>query len=468
MNKILYSLALILVLGTGCSSVKSAQSTNSGKIKKEVSKDESSVVYNPETKKYEKVADKPTDTILPPATKKDTVMKKEVIVKKDTQLVMPNKTLLSSNLRESNRKSTYNVSLVLPFNTGDSQNSSTNLSRNSVWAVHFYSGAKLALKKFENTGVKINLNVIDTKNLETSISSLLNRPELLNADLIIGPYSSSQAKILIDFVKDRKTTLVSPYTTSSNPTTANPNYIQANPSIYRHFEALSKHIAANFSADQIVFLTQNTESAKSRTQNFINTLNSFLTPEAKSKIREIVLPDNFLLSSEVKLDSTVTRNNETVFIVPSWDERYVKDVLKKIENGRDGVPVYVYGMPQWQNMDDLKYLMTNLNARISSNVLLNLNNSNVDKFRSEYFDTYAKMPDLEAFSGYDVTSYFFSRLVSQGDFFQKDSRSAEKELYTRFDIKPVMNDQQPGIVDYFENYGLQIMQIKGSGFDILD
>ena len=87
MNKILYSLALILVLGTGCSSVKSAQSTNSGKIKKEVSKDESSVVYNPETKKYEKVADKPTDTILPPATKKDTVMKKEVIVKKDTQLV---------------------------------------------------------------------------------------------------------------------------------------------------------------------------------------------------------------------------------------------------------------------------------------------------------------------------------------------------------------------------------------------
>ena len=146
MNKILYSLALILVLGTGCSSVKSAQSTNSGKIKKEVSKDESSVVYNPETKKYEKVADKPTDTILPPATKKDTVMKKEVIVKKDTQLVMPNKTLLSSNLRESNRKSTYNVSLVLPFNTGDSQNSSTNLSRNSVWAVHFYSGAKLALK----------------------------------------------------------------------------------------------------------------------------------------------------------------------------------------------------------------------------------------------------------------------------------------------------------------------------------
>lgn len=468
MNRLLYFLAIISLFNTACSGVKSASTVKKTPQKEVVKDDGSSVVYNPETKQYEKESAQKAEQKTQATPAKDTLKAKEVIVKKETPKEVRKPVVLPSNLRESKKKSSYNVALVLPFNTGDPQNSSTNVSRNSIWAVHFYSGVKLALKRFEQQGVQINLSVIDSKNSENAMEELTRRPELLNADMIIGPYSSSQAKVLIDFVKERKTILVSPYTTSSNPTTANPNYIQANPSINRHFEVLSKHLADNFTADRVVFLTQNTESSKSRSKNYLSVYKSFLKPEDSLKVREIIMPDDFLLSSQFKLDSTVTNNVETAFVISSWDERYVKDVLRKIENDKKETTVYVYGMPQWQYMENLKSQLTNLNGRISSNALLNVGSSSVEAFRNDYFNAYSKMPDIESFKGYDISYYFINQLLNKGDFFQKDLTMPDKELITRFNIKPVMNDLQPGIVDYFENYGLQILQFKWSNFDVLD
>ncbi len=358
--------------------------------------------------------------------------------------------------------------MILPFNTQDPNNNAENISRNSTWAVHYYSGAKLALKQFENTGATINLSIIDSKNSDEEIDKINSRPEILKADLIIGPYKSNQSKKMIEFVKDKNITIISPYTTSANPTKSNPNYIQANPSITRHFEALSKVISEKHSIDKVYFLTQNNDNAKSRSKNFKNILVSNYKNEPFSALKELIVPDNYLTASDFKFDSLILLNEPIAFVIPAWDERYVKDILRKIENDRNGKQVVVYGMPQWQFMDEIKSYLNNLNVRISSNILLKANKSEVESFRSNYFDTYAKMPDMDAFNGYDVTSYFLGQLIKSGTFFQKDS-PVSKELVTKFDIRPVVSDYN-GIhtIEYYENFGLEVLQFKWSGFQLVE
>lgn len=426
---------------------------------------EESIKYNPQTGKYEKdeaaqQANKPkADTI--PVVKKETKKIDSVIVQapvllKDTSIIL--------NQRVPKKKDQYSVIVLLPFNTKDLGNGGDKISRNSTYAVHFYSGLKMALQHFQDNGSKLVIHVIDCKTSDEDMDGILNRPEVQHADLVIGPYKSNQAKKLIDFVQGKDIVVASPYTTSSNAAKLCPNYIQANPSITRHFECLADDIVKNNVASNVIFLCQNNESTKNRCETFKNiVLKKFNDPAVKS-ITEIVLPDNFVTSSDFKLDSTIIKNEPISFVIPSWDERYIKDVLRKIENDRAGKPVTVYGMPQWQYMEDLKSYFVSLNAKISSNVFLDPNGPYVTKFRNDYFDIYSKPPDLDAFVGYDMANYFIQNLLDYGSNFQSKCKE-ESELVTRFNIKPIMDDDpNKNLIDYYENFGLQILKYGWAGF----
>lgn len=467
MKKTILSIAIFTIFNVACTSAKRLPSITQNQNTEKANLDKETLVYNPQTNKYDKIILSKEHQNISILAKKDTIVPVPANQNTDSILFKSDQQLLPSNLRTSRKKNIYEVALLLPFNTNDPKNTSENISKNSNWAVHFYSGAKLALKKVENTGVHVNVTVVDCKNSDDEFKKLMQREDVAKSDLIIGPYSSNQSKLMIDFIKNKEITLVSPYTTSSNPTKDNPNYIQANPSINRHFECLSKHISENSDINKVYFITQNTESAKNRSKNFKNVFRNFIKSDKSANINEIIVPDNFLTSSEFKLDSLIIDNEPVSFVIPSWDEKYIKDILRKIESDRNGKQVFVYGMPQWQFIDEIKTYLNNLNVRISSNVLLNTGSSDVDKFRNLYFEEYAKMPDLEAFNGYDVTSYFIDQLLKKGNFFQKDC-SPGKQLVTKFDIRPVVNNINTNVVDYYENFGLQILQFKWPGFQIIE
>lgn len=450
-----------------CSVSKQAPIVIKEKNDSNKNKNEGSIKYNPQTGKYEpdqvaNQANTPKADTIPVVKispkKADTVLVKAPVLVKDTVRIQ--------NQKIPNKKDQYNVIVLLPFNTKDPGNSGDRISRNSTYAVHFYSGLKMALQQFQDNGSKLVLHVMDCKTSDEDMDIILNRPEVQQADLIIGPYKSNQAKKLIDFVQNKNIVVASPYTTSSNAAKLCPNYIQANPSITRHFERLADDIVKNSVPSNLIFLCQNNESTKNRCETFKNIiLKKYNNPSLKS-INEIILPDNFVTSSDFKLDSTIIKNEPVTFVVPSWDERYVKDVLRKIENDRAGKQVTVYGMPQWQYMEDLKSYFVSLNAKISSNVFLDPNGPYITKFRNDYFDIYSKMPDLDAFMGYDMANYFIQNLLDNGSNFQSKCKEGS-ELVTRFNIKPIMEEgSNNSLIDYYENFGLQILKYGWAGFQL--
>ena len=79
------------------------------------------------------------------------------------------------------KKSTYNITVLLPFGLDNTQQSTTlkNL------ATEYYMGLSLAIDSLEKQGVKAVVNVVDFPTDSSQIALTLKKPELKTADLII-------------------------------------------------------------------------------------------------------------------------------------------------------------------------------------------------------------------------------------------------------------------------------------------
>lgn len=76
------------------------------------------------------------------------------------------------------------------------------------------------------------------------------------------------------------------------------------------------------------------------------------------------------------------------------------------------------------------------------------------------------MPDLDAFMGYDMANYFIQNLLDNGSNFQSKCKEGS-ELVTRFNIKPIMEEgSNNSLIDYYENFGLQILKYGWAGFQL--
>lgn len=467
-----HSLLVLLILFnilSACSTPKSVVKTIPKNDKVESNKDES-VVYNPETKKYEKVKPKDKDEKLP--EKKNAPDSSKIIIKKDAPIVkLPkeDKVSVPVNLRKSIKKQVYNVVYLLPFMTNEGGSSFEN-KNNSAWAIDFYSGSKLAMAELTSNDITVNAHVIDTDITDEEIVKILKRPELQNADLIIGPYKSSQARLVSDFVKDKNITVVSPYTASSKATNENANYIQVTPSITEHYSVLCKHLHDHYTTGQIYILTRNSENDRNRSNQIKQYFSEVAGSQSKQLLKEIILPDDFSTTVKYPLDSIIQLNDPTVFVVPSWDENYVQDVLRKLERDRQGKNVVVFGMPQWQNFERLFEYFNNLNVTITSHVLIDPHDQGVLAFKQKYFDTYYKLPGVDCFSGYDISKFFINQLVEKGTFFQSSiDNVAYNGLITNFKINAKISDNKSiKIIDFYENKGINILEFKGLNFKVYE
>src|SRR6185295_12251510 len=88
--------------------------------------------------------------------------------------------------------SAYTIAFLLPFNTGkvfirDLQQSDFYFPEETRIAVEFYQGAMLAIDSLKKMGLKATILVYDVGNDSATITAVLARPQLRDADLIIGP-----------------------------------------------------------------------------------------------------------------------------------------------------------------------------------------------------------------------------------------------------------------------------------------
>lgn len=228
-----------------CTLFQPASKADSGnkKNKEELDPIQGRKVFDPETGTYVIVEETPTE-------KMDTIIWKNLPSDSYPPITSASDGFIDNNTNEviridnygSEILTSYNLSIVLPFLSHRFDDTAEDVYPDSRYALNFYAGARMALDELGDQGVRLNVNVYDSKASENTVRDLLRTdPDLPNSHLIIGPYRRQNVQKVADYAKKENITFISPYSASANLSSANPFYLQLSPTLQSHCEAITKH-----------------------------------------------------------------------------------------------------------------------------------------------------------------------------------------------------------------------------------
>jgi len=380
----------------------------------------------------------------------------------------PNPTSPVNRPGQYNNQSAYNIAVLLPFMSG----TSAPIAGNSVseWALQYYGGLKMALSVLDQEGIRLNVNVLDTKADTLEMHRLLRQQEVQNAHLLIGPYRRDDIKITAEYAKRTNKPMVSPYSAVGNLTQDNPNYIQINPSLESHCRALLNHALSEFRPEEIVIVTRNVVGE----QTCLGYLRKAYEP--KLAMGNAAIPEYFLLGESyngLNLRPYLQGKTQAAVIVPSWaDETYIFYLLRAVKSAKaTGQKVVVYGMPQWVDFEHMEFdLYEQCQVRVSQVDFIDDQSPEVLNFKKEFYNRYSALPKEEAYAGYDQMIYFGRLLANFGP---KVSDNLERNqgigLHTGFNFSRIVNNAPFGAEQYaptqrYENRFVHILEFAGYQF----
>lgn len=469
----LFPLLAACCLLASCNLFKPAQDSGKEKVYKDddLGEIQGTKVFDPETGTWRTVREVngPVDTIewttlptdrFPPITS-------------DASWTGPGNNNTGGNDSGNNTSSgaKHSVAVVLPFLAN---RPGTTIDDNSLWAVGFYAGAKLAFENLASQGISLDVSVMDSEASTAKVDNILKGVDMQKADLVIGAYKRDNVESLADFAKKNNKPLVVPYTAQMGMATDNPNYIQVNPSLKSHCVAITRHARKKYRTEDIVLVVQNKPEEKERLKYFQQANAAIEGSSTAAKFRELVVSPT---ARDFNIRSYLNAGRPTVFIVPSWaDESFVYSLLRQLMlvHG-EGEDIVVYGMPQWKDYDQIDFeFYEKLNVHISSAFYVDYADERVRQFRQKYFDTYGTVPPEEAFLGYDVMFYFGRMVDKYGkDLAQRIDRDDYDVLHGRFDfervvLNPEQHKEQSGYFDQLENEFVYILQFQDFQFKPAD
>lgn len=364
----------------------------------------------------------------------------------------------------------YNVDFILPFlanrlELGDGTKN-PKIDANSLWSLHFYSGAQMALDDLQNRNVNLNVSAQDTKADPARVKQLQLTPAVRNAHLLIGPYLRNNVVEFAEQVRGKEQVLISPYSAAGGLSAGNPNYIQVNPTLETHCRNILQHAVNTQGASELILVAS--PSQRERFAVFQEEYKILRNDVNVPPLTELIIEDN---ATDL---SSYFRGRSVVFIVPIYnDESFVANFLRQTYDmsRQKDVPVTVYGLPQWKSFTRIDFdYYEGCNVHISSSVFIDLLDADVRSFRKDFYDRFKALPREEAYVGYDLTHYFARMLSQFGTRFQYDlPRNPEKLMHTEFRFEPMMVPRPDGSfenpqVDHWENTYVNILRFQDYQF----
>lgn len=423
-------------------------------------------VYNPETGQYEEVSvvQEPMDTIQFEETNADF----------DPPITDQTPAEVVEDVFIEDKKSSYNVSLMLPFVSNSAPSPGMQVNRKSLIAIQFYAGVQLALDQLTSEGININLSAFDTKANESQVKYILDKGEVLNADLIIGPYRNSSVKVAADFAKQYAKPVVSPFTAHESIARDNPYFIQMNPGLKSHMKSILSHITSQYSSDQITLVALDNNTERRRLQKFQEVHQEMIggKGDEDSKLNEFIITREIASEEEFAIDTTLfVEGRKAIYVFPSWSsERQIYEFLRKINVAKGSEDrLMVYGMPQWAELEYYDYF-ERLNVHLPKAIYLDDQDRRIRNFKVQYINKFGDNPDENAFLGYDTMLYFGRQLADKGVHFYKILDQLDENMMTGyFDFERQVHngssdDTNMKSFDQYERIKLNIIQFKDYRF----
>ena len=372
----------------------------------------------------------------------------------------------NGNTTDVTIKGSYNVAVLLPFYTDKFVETDATLYNKSTFALDYYAGTQLGLEQLRAEGIKLNVSILDSK--KGIFTTLLDRPEVRNADVVIGPAERDNIAAANQYSLANSKTLVSMYYPSGDLDQHNPNFVQINPSLQAHCEALVRDAYIQNPSANITLVCRAKDGESERFQ-FLQNAYAVASGNATRRLTELPIADETATLATTDLAPYLIKGQTNIFILPTWNETFCQAFLRKVEAQRKGAKVIIYGMPQWAEFNNIvPEQFAALNVHISTTHYAPTDDIAFREFKRLFFERYGKAPSEDAILGFDVVIYTGRMLQKHGSNF---ASKADMDTYTgithRIRIKPV---GKPGAANErrsamkYENKEVFILKFKDYKF----
>jgi len=319
------------------------------------------------------------------------------------------------------------------FNGPDYILGNNNLPKTMLPGLDFYNGVLMAVDSLKKTTTLLDIRIIDTKQKNNSIATLLADSSIQNTALIISAVTNkADTKLIADFALARKTQMISAIFPNDAGITNNSFFTVLNPTLKTQCEAIYNYIQANFSKNTILYLKK-----KGPTEDFIKNIIIESNSQSSKSFLNIEVEDSVVFSDlEPYLDST----KQNVLLCGSLKESFGASIVKTL-NEHPAYKTTVIGMPTWDGEKSLN--AANVEIIYASPYYFNGNEKLLKQLTAAYKVKYLGRPSDQFFKGYESMIYFTNALLS-----------VPMPVFNSIKLMPVYNTSIKNQIDYQENKNL--------------
>ncbi|HEY0177648.1 MAG TPA: amino acid ABC transporter substrate-binding protein [Pedobacter sp.] len=341
------------------------------------------------------------------------------------------------------------ISLLIPFDLKPERIRSGSKAEieKSAMAIDFYQGFKMGIDSAAAMGLDFRVKVMDTRDDNVHITSLLKSGQLLGSNLIVGPVFPDGIKFITNYSIANHVPVVSPLAATHPAEFNNPNLISMVNNIDLHAEKIGDYITKEYDPGRTVVVLISTKKAGDELLGA--PLRSYFNSGKGTKytFQEY--------SSVFTMELNMVAGKQYLVLLSSSDRQFVVatiDKLVKMKNS--GIDMTLFGHPNWSKQDYNTDKLQLLHTKITSSYTVDYKSSAVVSFIRKYRSTYQFEPGEYAFKGFDTGFYFGKLLAEHGaDYLRYLTEERYKGLQNSFNFK---KDPRLGYI----NTSLSLLEYK--------
>jgi hypothetical protein len=307
----------------------------------------------------------------------------------------------------------------------------------------FWEGALLAADTLEALGISVDLMAFDTKNSVAEVRSLCRKPELQQADLLLGPMFKGPMQEAMQFAREQGIPIVSPYLRHNSEELGHGQY-GLRPDNGHLLEALGSYLAEERRRDRIIVLRRDSAEEVRLTQHLL-----FGMPDSASRSRVIEWRSDFRLEG---LEDTLSLVEHNAIVVPSRDEVFVNAVCRALAtlSASGEHRISVYGLSDWRRFESiaLDYL-NRIDWHFPVHYWPEVDSAFAEGFDAQFRRRFKGPPSPFSYLGYDLTLYWGQRLHREALAEGRDAGSAPAKDPDRPLRWPDLPSSYEGMLDAF-------------------
>ena len=311
-----------------------------------------------------------------------------------------------------------NIAIMLPFRLNKINTDSVSdvkelikKDRTLGISLDFHSGVLMALDSLKKLGLNLKVDVYDTKNMQSEVTSIIRQNNFGETDVVIGPLMPKLFNSVASELKGKNIALVSPIAKTVD---LSENVFQSRPSD----DALVKKIVSYYKADstaQIVVVSDLKHKATSTMLKKEFTRASLVSSRTNKKTGK----DAYYIFDQ-DLRNALKPGNNIVFLETD-NAGFVSNVTSILNSlGTKDIKITLATTNEnsaFEGEEVSNYHLSNLHFTYPS-ISKTINEDDDNSFVKNYKITYGVTPNAYAVRGFDLTMDVVLRLVSSNDLYQ--------------------------------------------------